>query len=293
MSDVNRVSASEQAARDAQKASQKKIKHSQIQKNGQMAYSKQMGTQHKALRQQSSFDEMLKNQMQPPTTTALPSESLGQLDNRVMRQEDSHSRDNDSSSRDQDDDTEVKDKQESKETSKSSKGGATSERVLSKKNLGSGNQGGSQEEKGHEEGKSQAGLADAKAQLKLSGKTQEEVMAPGLSPFQKTLQAVEASKAAQGPKELPQAVINQIIQSITIARSKELGKEMSIHFKEEDSFFRGLSLKVRQVNGEIVVEFFAPNESLRSLLRSEREGLALALGKREIPLREIEVSLKS
>ncbi|KAB2837421.1 hypothetical protein F9K50_11085 [bacterium] len=95
-------------------------------------------------------------------------------------------------------------------------------------------------------------------------------------------------EAPAAPRELPKALLDQIVQSVTIIQKGDLQKEIQIDF--HDKIFHGLKLKVTSQGQEVSVEFLVPNRTVEETFKQERENIALALGEKGVDVRSIDVT---
>ncbi|MFO1464568.1 MAG: hypothetical protein U1F66_12410 [bacterium] len=286
MTESVRPSASEEARAAALAADQKKTKQTQN-LAGQQGAMAQGAVQDKKLRA-SPFDEALKTASDQSAANLLPPEN--KFDSRLKEV---HRDEERSSDRDKDDDRKPGDKAEAGKKTKEPASGVR-ERVLGKhssgEQQGSGSDSGGKREGGG--GSQQRGMQkdSATAQAFASDlKRRDPAPAPvpmdmpKLQPMQ-----VTPPEAAAAPRELPKALLDQIVQSVTIIQKGDLSKEMQIDF--HDKVFHGLKLKVTTHGKEVSVEFLVPNRSVEETFKQERENIALALGEKGVDVRSIQVT---
>ncbi|HCU23379.1 MAG TPA: hypothetical protein DF383_00035 [Deltaproteobacteria bacterium] len=284
MTESIRPSASEEARAAARAAENKKTKQT-LSKAGQQGAQAAGLTQDKKLKS-ANFDELLKNASEP-SMPVLTSET--KFDSRVReihKEEERSSSDRDSS----EDDKKSGDKTG---TAKKDKEGALSarERVVGKQSSreqqGESGSGSGKREDGQSQ---QRGLPkDSEAQAFSAGMKRRE-SAPAFVPMEapRTQAPIAAPESAAAPRELPKALLDQIVQSVTIIQRKDLNKEIQIDF--HDKIFNGLKLKVLSHGGEVSIEFLVPNRSVEETFKQERENIALALGEKGVDVRSINVS---
>lgn len=289
MSEVNKPSHSEQARADAIKAQQNKVK---MQKSKTAAT--QMGAQQQAKGQptekklKSAFDNVLDNLAESPSAPLMPSEA-SKFDAKL--QEIRHDDDRRSS----DDSGEEEDH---KTNQKGDKSHTQRDGISGVKGRVSAKHGSQGQRQGSSSGEDQGGQSHDKTAAKQmeAHQIKQEQMKPQTTPAPSPvlgavpLSRVTAPEAAAAPREIPKAVLDQIVQSVTITRSKELGKEIKIDF--QDNFFNGLSIKVRAKGNEISVEFLVSNRDLEATFKNEKDKIAAALGEKDIDVRSIEVTLR-
>lgn len=292
MSESIRPSAGEEARAAARAAENKKTKQTQNLAGQQGALQSGQANQGKKL-QNSPFDELLKNASESgQASNLLPSEN--KFDSRLK--EISHEEDRGSSSehdKAEDDKKATDNKPEAGKKSKET-GLTARERVLGKHSSGEqGSGGGGSGEKREGGSGGQKGFQkDTQTGQNFAADLRRRDPAPAPVPveFQK-IQQVDVSKieAPEAPKELPKALLDQIVQSVTIVQKKDLSKEIQIDF--HDSVFNGLRLKVTAQGKEVSVEFLVPNRTVEQTFKNERENIALALGEKGVDVRSIKVSL--
>ncbi len=285
----NRPSGAEQAAQDAQRADQVRHKKTEGMATAQGAQGKKVSGQTKELK--SSFDEMLKNLSEGPGAVIPQDAKFDSRLKEVQRDQD-HSH---SSDREKDDDKKPKDKADSGKKTKDT-GDIGRERVVAKHQSGGGQQdsgkGSGGEEKGGQSGrgfqqKSQAQIAQSQSQTEELRRMQEAAPAPVPIPLQNIQQSPDV-QAVQAPRELPRALMEQIISQVRVGLDKKLNKMMEIEF--HDQVFNGLMLRVTSHGKEVTVEFVAPNRSVKECFLQEREKIAMALGEKGIDCRDILVT---
>ena len=290
MSEVNKPSHNEQARADAIKAQQNKAKHQQSKTTAT-----QKGAQHQVQGQptekklKSAFDNVLDSLAEGPSAPLMPSEA-SKFDAKLqeIRHDDDRNSSEDSG---EEEDHKTKEKGEKTQTQRQGATGVKG-RVASKRgSQGQGQGSSSGEDKG---GQSQDKMAAKQMQ---AHQIKQEQMKPQFTPapspvFGATpLGQVQAPEAPAAPREIPKAVLDQIVQSVTITRSKEFVKEIKIDF--QDNFFNGLSLRVTAKGNEISVQFLVQNRDLEATFKNEKDKIAAALGEKNIDVRSIEVTLRS
>jgi hypothetical protein len=289
MSDINRISANEQAQIDQNREMQQKrqpTKANAAATQQAAGQGKAQGTEKKL---KSSFDNVLDTLTDHSSSPMAASESKFDSKLEALRHEDDRGGTKDDS---KDEDTKkAKDRGgEGKQTTKMSSAGVRG-RVEGKE----GGKGDSQGGMGQDQ---QKGRGDPQFAKDSSSKTyrmeqfKEMQTAPAPSPmFAGTpVQSVEAPAGPVEVRTLPKAVLDQIINRVAILQDKDFNKEIQIDFR--DNFFNGLSLKVTSRDGEVSVEFIAPNRDVQATFKNEREKLAEALGEKGVTVRSIEVSLR-
>lgn len=284
MSDIDRISSSSQeAARDAQVADQKKTKI--LEKNATQYGAGQKGVlQDKKLK--SSFDDVLKNVSDQGAQVFAPDAKFDSRLKEVQKDKD-HS----SSERDTEDDRKEPKKsegtKENKETSQSVK-----ERVVAKHGSGEQKQDSGSGSGEQREGRSGQGFSQKGESARMFAAEQKKAQTgPAPTPEMAGLnfQTVTPPEATEVPRELPKAVLDQIIQYVRIGLNKELNKEIQVDF--HDQVFNGLRLKVTAHGKEVSVEFIVPNRAVQDCFKQEREKIALALGEKGVDVRSITVTL--
>jgi len=284
MSDANRISGAEQAAKDAVAAAQKKVKAKNTQESATQQKTAQGKNPDGTKALKSAFDEVLDTMTEPSTPLVTPQNKFDSALREIQR-DDSQSSDQDSDEGDEKE-PKAKDKGEKSAGAKDGRGGIRG-RVAGKQTLkgqGEGSSGG-RGEQGSEKG--------AQQQLRGSEGGKGMPMAgPAPSPFMATQQAgrVQAPENLPQPRELPKAVLDQIVQSVTISRKNELQKEIEIDFR--DNFFNGLKLKVSAHGDEISIEFIVPNRDVEATFKNEKDKIALALGEKNVDVRAIRVTMR-
>ncbi len=281
-SEVNRSIGAEEAARLAARQSEvNKAKKSE--KAGEFA-AQQKAVGDKKLK--SSFDEML-NKMSDP---ALPVGQEAKFDSRLKEIQ----RDQDQSSSEHHKDDEKK-PGEKTETGKKTKDSSesTHERVVAK-HQGGGNKQDSGSGGGEERGGGQGGRGfhhkSSSAQA-YGAELKKDQLNPAPVPEMPRIQSTQLQgvEGAEAPREMPKAVLDQIVQYVRVGVNKDLNKEMEIDFK--DNFFNGLRLKVTSNGKEVSVEFIVPNRAVKQTFMQERENIALALGEKGIDCGSILVTM--
>lgn len=289
MTDINRVSANEQAQADQQRAQQNKRNP----KKAQAAATQQAAGQHKAQgsekKMKSAFDNVLETLTDSSTAPLMPSESKFDSKLAEIRRDDDRGAGKDEGK--EEDDKKAKDKGEGKQTSKLSTGGVKG-RVEGKHGSKGQSQGGAGQEQQQGKQGDAGGAKDSMAKAYRAEQFKEMQSAPAPSPFfgQTPVGGVQAPAAPAEVRELPKAVLDQIVNRVTILKDKDFNKEIQIDFR--DNFFNGLSLKVSSRDGALAVEFIAPNRNVEATFKNERERLAETLGEKGVEVRSITVSLR-
>lgn len=287
MSDHTRISSAEQAAKDSIAASQKKVKI----KNAQKATTQHQGTQAKGgegtKKLQSSFDDMLDNVSGQNTPMVSPEAKFDSALRGIQHEDDDSSSDQDGEEN-EDKETKTKNKGEKSLTSREGTAGIRG-RVTAKQSLKDQGEGGSSGRQDQQSDKSAQDKMPLSERMRGSAPKAEPGPAPSPIFGMGQAGAVKAPEATIKPRTLPKAVLDQIVQSVTIARSKELGKEIQIDFK--DNFFNGLKLKVTAKDNEISIEFLCPNRDVEATFKNERDKIASILGNKDIDVRSINVTL--
>ncbi|MCC7344768.1 MAG: hypothetical protein IT573_07490 [Deltaproteobacteria bacterium] len=285
MTESVRPSAGEEARAAARAAELKKTKQTQQAAGQQGAQAAGLG-QDKKLK--TSFDELLKNAAsEQGAANLLPPEN--KFDSRLKE---IHHEDDRHSDRDKDDDRKPSDKAESGKKTKEPASGVK-ERVLGKHGSGDQQGGSGSDSGGKREGGSQRGFQkDSASAQAFSADLKRRDPAPAPVPMQVPgLQAtapVAAPESPAAPRELPKALLDQIVQSVTIIQKGDLQKEIQIDF--HDKIFHGLKLKVTSQGQEVSVEFLVPNRTVEETFKQERENIALALGEKGVDVRAINVT---
>jgi hypothetical protein len=277
--DDNRPSASEQAAKDDR--NRQNIKQKDPALNSQ---SGQAAARAQAKEAKSAFDLVLENY----TSAHLPTQSEeAKFDSKVKDAlADQDKRDRESSDR-------KKDKKEEKRTGSSeekdssSREVSTRDKVISKQ--GSGGQGGSGgggsggEDKGGSSGqfgqRSYRQATPGRADLAAQG-------IQGASPTESAF-SNKLSGSAASTREIPKAVLDQIVQHVRIGLNKDLDKE--IHLDLAEKIFKGLSLKVSTKNGKVEVTFLTQNANVRRLFESQKGNIGKTLSEKGIAVSKIQV----
>ncbi|MCE9625824.1 MAG: hypothetical protein K8R69_10310 [Deltaproteobacteria bacterium] len=284
MSDSVRPSGSEEARAAALAADLKKTKQTQNLAGQQGSKAAGLG-QSKNLK--SSFDDLLRNaSSDQDAANLLPPEN--KFDSRLKE---ASSEDERSSDQDKEDDAKPSDKSDAGKKTKEPASGVK-ERVLAKQSSGE-QQGSSSDSSGKREGgSSQKGFQKetGNAQAFASDlKRRDPAPAPVPMDVAKIQQpTITPPEAAEAPREMPKALLDQIVQSVTIINKGDLNKEIQIEF--HDRIFNGLKLKVSAQGKEISVEFLVPNRTVEETFKNERENIALALGEKGVDVRSIHVT---
>lgn len=293
MTESIRPSAGEEARAAARAAENKKTKQTQNLAGQQGALQSGQANQGKKL-QNSPFDELLKNASESgQAANLLPSENKFDSRLKELTRDDERGGGGSDHEKAEDDKKATDNKPEAGKKSKDT--GLTSrERVLGKHSSGEqGSGGGGSGEKREGGSGGQKGFQkDSQTSQNFASDLRRRDTAPAPVPveFQK-IQQVDVTKieAPEAPRELPKALLDQIVQSVTIVQKKDLSKEIQIDF--HDSVFNGLRLKVTAQGKEVSVEFLVPNRSVEQTFKNERENIALALGEKGVDVRSIKVSL--
>jgi len=291
MTDSVRPSASEEARAAALAADQKKTKQT-------TNLAGQQGAQaHAPIDKKlkaSPFDDVLKNATDASASNLLPSESGFDSRLKAINRDDDRSSNKD---KDDEDDKKPNDKAEAGKKTKETASGIK-ERVLAKHSSsgeqGSSSDSGSGKREGGGKGGSQRGMQqkDTATAQAFSSDLKRRDPTPAVVPLDiSKMQApatVTPPEAAEAPRELPKALLDQIVQSVTIVQKGDLSKEIHIDF--HDQVFNGLKLKVTSHGKEVSVEFIVPNRSVEETFKQERENIALALGEKGVDVRSINVT---
>lgn len=291
MSEVNKPSASEQARSDqiaAQNRARGKIQKTKSLQAGMQSASHQP-TQKKI---QSAFDQVMDKVSEPMMSPTLPVETGFESHLvQVREHEDSGSQTFSEEGREDSDDRKVKENHKKSEGRSESKG-ATQVRVQAKAGLKSQSQG-SDSGKQEQQGKSQSEVQTQglKEVANFQPKNAERPFAPspaqtGWAPGATQIAEVQAAEA---PRSLPKALLDQIVQSVTILKQKDLDPEMTIDF--HDSFFNGLKLKVSGKDKAVRIEFIVPNRAVEQSFLQEKDEIAAALGAKDIEVKSMEIRL--
>ncbi len=282
----NRVNnQNEQLKAEMRAAQNRKVKTKVLQKSTQVHTSAQAKTLIKTKQDKSPFDQMLENMSHEGTASVIGQSGFESHLAEVRPRDEQGNRQETKEEKQEDKNT------SEKKESTQERGQTNHRRITGKKGLKE--QGEGQGEGG--DGKLAAKTAK-KGEVKTEGqnkKTTFDSSLKGVAPapvMPVQSQAIEGIQATQGPKELPPAVLAQIIQAATISRDKELNTEMKIEF--QDNFFNGTTLKVlRDKSGNISITFLVPNRHVEATFKNEREKIAEALGKKELDIRDIRVEL--
>lgn len=284
MSEITRVSANEQAQTDQSRESHHKRQPTKANAASTQQAATQGKTQAPEKKLKSAFDNVL-DTLKESATPLVPSESKFDSKLSEIGHEDQHS----SKEEGKEEDKKTKDKGEGKQTVKQS--------AASVRGRVEGKEGGKgQSQGGMGQDQSRGKMGDPNLMKETSAKTyrmeqfKEMQTAPAPSPmFAGTpVTRVQAPEAPTEVRELPKAVLDQIVQKVSIIQDKDFNKEIQIDFR--DNFFNGLTLKVSSRDGALSVEFIAPNANVHATFKNEREKLAEALGEKGIAVRSIEVS---
>lgn len=286
MSEVNRPSANEQARADAQRAAEKKAKYKTPQTKVQQQAAQQGKPKGTEKNLKSAFDNVLDNMVEGQGVPLMPSEAT-KFDSKLkeIQHDDDRRGDKDKG---EEEDHKTKNKGEGRSSDRTAATGIKG-KVSAKHGLKDQGQGGSSGERQQGQKGGEAAARQNIFEGTQSGQMrQQPVVAPPPAYAVAQAQNVQAAEAAAAPRELPKAVLDQIIQSVTIMRNKELDKEIQIDF--QDNFFNGLKLKVTAKGDEVSVEFIVPNRDVYATFKDEREKIAAALGDKGIDIRSIEVT---
>jgi hypothetical protein len=292
MSDITRISANEQAQMDQARETQHKRQPAKANAAAtqQAAGQGQGKTQGAEKKLKSTFDTVLENMQDSPSGAMVASE--GKFDSKLQELRHQDERGSSKEDNKEEDNKKTKDRGETKQAVKLSAAGVRG-RVEGKE----GSKGGqSQSGMGQDQQRGKSG--DAQLTKESSAKTyrmeqfKEIQTAPAPSPlFAGTpVTQVQVPEAPAQARELPKAVLDQIINKVSILQDRDFNKEIQIDF--HDNFFNGLTLKVTSRDGAVAVEFIAPNRDVQATFKNEREKLAEALGEKGIAVRSIEVSLR-
>lgn len=285
-SEINRPSGSELAQQQARAkdASKRKTQAKQMDKAaGQHAAGKQgqQQVQGQGKKLKSAFDNVLDSLADQATPMALPESKFDSKLKEIQRDDDRSAGDRDG----EDEDNKTKDKSEKSESSRETASGSK-RRIGAKhglKDRGSGSGGDKEGQKGSQDKSAASNL------LKRQMVKPEPMPAPSPMGPAGPANLTPEVQSAQAARELPKALLDQIIQSVTIIKGKDLKKEMHIDFN--DNFFNGLKLKVVSQNGEVSIEFLVPNRSVQDTFNNEKEKIAAALGEKDIDVRSIDITL--
>jgi hypothetical protein len=290
MTDSIRPSAGEEARAAARAAENKKTKPQTQNLAGQQG-ALQSGQANQGKKLENKFDEMLKHAAETGSAAnLLPPEN--KFDSRLKEITREDDRGGGGSDRDKaDDDKKAGDSKSDAGRKSKDTGLSARERVLGKHSSGEQGSGGGSGEK-REGGSGQRGMSkDSQTAQNFAADLRRRDPAPAPVPveFQK-IQQIDVTKveAAEAPRELPKALLDQIVQSVTIVHKKDLSKEIQIDF--HDSVFNGLRLKVTAQGKEVSVEFLVPNRAVEETFKNERENIALALGEKGVDVRSIKVT---
>ncbi len=299
MSEVNRSSAADDARAAARGQEHKKPKRTE--KGHNPHTEKQQGKAYsRESRGSQSFEDVLKEASDATTTSstaaaAVPSSKFDGAIQGVLREQnrDSHESEHEED-RDSDYKTTSKDKDHEGEGGIKKSGSSAEPKVH-----GKGGSKGQQQDSGTDSqnkggkqfgGSPQRGFEQPSLQ-KSAFKNVQQAPAPGPIPVS-MISTPQEIEAAQVPKELPKALLDQIVQYVTIKRGKDLDEEIQIQFN--DKVFQGLRIKVTSHKGEEVsVELMVPNRSVEELFKNEREKIAIALGEKGVDLRDILVTRRN
>lgn len=287
----NRPSAGEEAAAAARRADATRDKKTENMATQQGLHGKKVPGQEKNLK--SSFDDMLSKLSESSTPSA--NQEAAKFDSKLQeihREQDQSG----SSDRDKDDDKKPKEKSDAgKKTKEGSE--ITKERVVGKHQSGQGQQdsgkGGGEEKGGQGGGRQSQNKAQSIAREQAQAeelRNMQAAPAPAPPAPLQALNQVVAPEAVTAPRELPKALLDQIISHVRIGRDKDMNKVMEIEF--QDQYFNGLQLRVTSHGKEVSVEFIVPNRSVKETFLQERENLAMTLGEKGIDCRAITVTLK-
>lgn len=124
----------------------------------------------------------------------------------------------------------------------------------------------------------------AAAVLKKDGAKQGILAAAGR--FSAELKA-KLAQVARSP-QLPQEIINQLVQQIRLGLNMKGEKEIQIDLQEK--IFRGLKLRVTSREGKVAIAFRTADLPSRDLFISNKEALRESLEKKGIHVDEISIS---
>jgi hypothetical protein len=292
MSDITRISANEQAQADQARVGQDKRQSHKAnaaatQQGATQGQGKAQGTEKKL---KSTFDNVLDTMKDGATAPMVASES--KFDSKLQELRHQDERGSSKEEGKEEDSKKSKDKGETKQTVKLSAAGVRG-RVEGKE----GGKGQSQSGTGgQEQRQSKSGDANLLKESSARAYRQEQFKEMQSAPAPSPLFAATAATQVQAPeapaevRDLPKAVLDQIVNKVSILQDKDFNKEIQIDF--HDNFFNGLTLKVTSREGAVAVEFIAPNRNVHATFKNEREKLAEALGEKGIAVRSIEVSLR-
>ncbi len=288
MSESNRISGSEQAAQDAIASAQKKVREKNTQKATTQHATGQTRTPDGSKALKSAFDQVLESYTPGASNASTPAQN--KFDSALHEARGDEERGGSEGRTDDSDDKDTKPK-EGREKSSQGKENPTGirGRVTAKQSFqGQGEKNSQGREQDSRGGREFSKRPFFEGQLK-TGNRAENVMAPPPPSAIFRTPEVKAPEVPGTPRELPKAVLDQIVQSVTISRNKDLGKEIQIEF--HDNFFNGLRLKVSAQGQEISVTFLTTNRDVEATFKQEREKIAMALGEKDIAVRSIEVVL--
>ncbi len=289
MSESNRISGSEQAIQDAIASAQKKVREKNTQKAATQHATGQTRSPDGSKALKSAFDQVLESFTPNSSSASAPTQNKFDSALREARGDEERGSSEGRSEDSDDKDTKPKDSGEKnaqgKENPTGIRGRVTAKQSFQGQGEKNSQQGREQDSRG---GREFAKRAFPEGSLK-SGSRADNVIAPPPPSAIFRAAEVKAPEVPGTPRELPKAVLDQIVQSVTISRNKDLGKEIQIEF--HDNFFNGLKLKVSAQGQEISVTFLTTNRDVEATFKQERERIAMALGEKDIAVRSIEVVL--
>jgi hypothetical protein len=295
MSEVNKPSGAELAAQQAaqQAAKQHKVDKQMSRLAGQVGSQQQSQaqgqTQEKKLK--SAFDNVMES-LTEQGSAAHASES-SKFDSKL--QEVRHEDDRSSGDRDSDEDTKTKDKSEKTGSSRETSVPSVKGRVEAKHSMKgqSHDSSGEQQKDGQSGRELQQKSQESNLMRSQLARMADQVTAPPPAAPLTPTGAVSEVQAPPAVRELPSALLNQIVSQISLIKAGDLRKEMQIEFR--DNFFNGMKLIVTSEKvgsgHEISVEFLVPNRSVEASFNNEREKIADALGEKDIDIRSIKVTM--
>ena len=96
-----------------------------------------------------------------------------------------------------------------------------------------------------------------------------------------------AAQSAQGAKQLPQEVLQQIVERVMVGINKEGLNEFHIEFK--NNILAGSSLRLTAQDGKISAHFHTNDKNISRLLKASEGQLARAFSKKGLTLEKLEV----
>jgi hypothetical protein len=298
MSEVNRPSSSEEARAAARAHENQKPK--KVQKSHNPHSAKQGKAYSQDARSSNSFEGVLRdiedsNTSTTATTSAsIPSSQFDGAMQGVLRQQNRDNRQNEGDDH-KDDDYRSTSKDKDHDGEHGVKKGGDHQLKVHGKGSHKGQKQDTGADSQNKEGKQFGGGShQALDQASLQkANLKNTAQAPAPSPMQASIMTgASAMESAQAAKELPKALLDQIVQYVTIKRGKGLDDEIQIQLN--DKIFQGLRIKVTSHQGEEVsVEFIVPNRSVEETFKNEREKIAIALGEKGVDLRDILVTRRN